>query len=209
MSQNKSPNKSHRRKGCGPKHLDQGEPGKAWGLDELDNYAQKRNQEIVDDELGLAPAYWRLGSALILARGKCKHGEWGKHLVELGIDKTRASKARAIRKTFSSVDQLDGLTVEEAYARRESERADGGGNAKYSLARFRKSLDRIAERTGGVLEDAVPMAPEDAENLLPAVRGAIEKLEELVQSLETPADESACGATLTNDYPGDAPAETA
>jgi len=171
-----SRNKNQTPKSCGPQHLVEGEPNSDWGLDELDNYAQKQHREIVNGETGLAPTYWRLGAALDLAKEKFQHGKWGKHLQSLGIDRTRASKARAIHRTFGKVDDLEELTVEEAYRLRDSKPAGTNGGATCSLTRFRKSLDRIAERTGGILEDAVPMAPRDAESLLPAVRGAIDKL---------------------------------
>jgi len=198
-----SRNRNQTHKSCDAKHMAESEPNSDWELDQLSNYAQEQHSQILDGERRLTPTYWRLGCALILARKACKHGKWGEHLESLGIDRSRASKARAIFRTFDNVADVGELTVQEAYDLRDSKRTGADAATKRTLARFRKSLDRVAERTSGVLEEAIPMAPKDAENLLPAVRGAIAKLEELVQSLEIPVNESA------NDEPADALAEAA
>ena len=118
----------------GPQLFAGGEPSNEWGLEELSTYAQMQYRQILDGEKLLAPAYWRLGHALILAKEAFRHGKWSQHLKDLGIDKTRASRARAIYRTFDKDEDVSGLTVEQAYAKRRrrqstkpEESADGGG----------------------------------------------------------------------------------
>jgi hypothetical protein len=80
--------------------LPDGEPNSEWGLDQLGVYAQLQYRQIMDGEKTLTTAYWRLGHSLVLAKHIFRHGHWGQHLRDLRIDKTRASKATAIYRTF-------------------------------------------------------------------------------------------------------------
>jgi 3-methyladenine DNA glycosylase AlkC len=79
-------------------------------------------------------------------------------LEHLGIDKTRASKARAIYRTFSKEEDVAGLTVEEAYAQRQRKRsatppapAAAAVESKKSIQSLRTSVGKIAQRTGAVV----------------------------------------------------------
>jgi hypothetical protein len=74
-------------KSCGPQLFGDDEPNNEWGLDELNTYAQLQYRQILDGEKLLAPAYWRLGHTLVLAKKAFKHGKWSQHLKDLGIDK--------------------------------------------------------------------------------------------------------------------------
>jgi hypothetical protein len=118
-------------------------------------------------------------------------------LTELGIDKTRASKARAIYRTFAQEDEVAGLTVEEAYARRRKKKgkepADDVATPKPDVKGLRKSVGKIAQRTGAVIHDAAFAVPEEAVVLIPAVRNAIRQLEELLKFLEQQAAETSAG----------------
>jgi hypothetical protein len=50
-------------------------PSNEWSLKELGQYAQHQDKKIVE-------TVWRLGQALIIAKAKCKHGEWAKWQAE-------------------------------------------------------------------------------------------------------------------------------
>ena len=179
---------------CGPQLFADGEPSNEWGLEELDIYAQMQYQHILSGERLLSPAYWRLGHALVLAKEAFAHGKWSQHLKDLGIDKTRASKARAIYRTFDKPEDVAGLTVEEAYARRQgkepaqSDRAnDDVAQPEEDVQRLRRSVSSIGKRTEGVIDAAAFAAPAEAQILIPAVRKAIRQLQELLACLEQQA----------------------
>jgi hypothetical protein len=181
-------------KSCGPQLFVRDEPSNGWGLDELNAYAQMQYRQILDGEKLLAPAYWRLGQALALAKRAFKHGKWSQHLKDLGIDKTRASKARAICQTFDKADDVARLTVEEAYAKRQrrqsvepDESTNCGPQTKKDVQRLRKSVGSVGKRTEDVIHDAAFAAPNEAVILIPAVRKAIRQLEELLDYLEQQA----------------------
>ena len=107
------------KKSCGPQ-LDEenSEPNSDWPLSDLTDFARNENQAIQQNGELLAGSYWRLGHALTLARRHFARGQWGKYLEELGIDKTRSSKAMAIYRTFPCIDKLRGHSVESAYNER-------------------------------------------------------------------------------------------
>ena len=105
-------------KSCVPQHLQQ-PPDPAWGVEDLGHYARAQEQAIAQGEHSLTTCYWRLGFALNLARKHLAHRQWGRYLGELGIEKTRASKARAIHGTFTAEEEVAELTVQEAYRRRQ------------------------------------------------------------------------------------------
>ncbi len=111
-------NSSDGPKSCEPQHLQQ-PPDPTWGVEDLGQYARAQEQAIVAGEHSLTACYWRLGLALNLARKHFAHRQWGRYLGELGIEKTRASKARAIHGTFAVAEEVAELTVQEAYRRRQ------------------------------------------------------------------------------------------
>lgn len=195
-------NKADNGKSCGPQLFNGGEPSNEWGLEELSTYAQMQYRQILDGEKLLAPAYWRLGHALVLAKKAFRHGKWTQHLKDLGIDKTRASKARGIFLTFDKAEDVAQLTVEQAYAKRQRKRsakpdegADGAAQPREDVHRLRKSVSSIGKRTEDAVHDAAFVAPEEAVILIPAVRKAIRQLQELLEYLEQQAGAAPADAT--------------
>ena len=182
-------------KSCGtPQPLPASEPNNEWLPAQLSIYARTQYQQIIDAETHLARPYRRLGHALDLAKKDFGHGQWAQYLKELGIDKTRASKARAIYRTFPKEEDVANLTVEEAYARRRRKRptAESKSEAekrqtKKSVKSLRSSVGNIAQRTGIVVHDAAFATPEEATILIPAVRKAIHELQALLKFLEQQA----------------------
>jgi len=182
-------------KSCGtPQPLPTAQPSNEWLPEQLKTYAQAQYRQIIDGESYLTPPYWRLGHALVLAKKTFTHGQWTHYLEELGIDKTRASKARAIYRTFTGEEDVAGLTVEEAYARRRRKKpratpgsaSDAAGPQRNSRS-LRTSVGSISKRTAAVIHDAAFVAPEEATILIPAVRKAIHELQELLGALEQQA----------------------
>lgn len=199
-------------KSCGPQLFGGGEPNSEWGLDELNTYAQMQYRQILDGEKLLAPAYWRLGHTLVLDKKAFKHGKWSQHLKDLGIDKTRASKARAIFQAFDKVEDVATLTVDEAYAQRKrkqaaekEEDANGGARPKQDVQRLRKSVSNIAERTETAIQDAAFVVPKEAVILIPAVRKAIRQLQELLKFLEEQAAAGPAGSKVEEAEPEETP----
>ena len=143
-------------KSCGsPQLLPGNEPNNEWLPEQLGTYAQTQYQQIVDGETHLTRPYWRLGHALGIAKKSFGHGQWEQYLKSLGIDTTRACKARAIYRTFTNEDDAGHLTVEEAYARRRKKQSTApppasskAANSKKSAQVLRKSISKIADRTG-------------------------------------------------------------
>ena len=183
-----------RGKSCGPQLFNDGEPNNEWGLDELSLYAQMQHRQIIDGEKLLTPSYWRLGHALVLAKQALNHGQWARYLRELGIDKTRACRARAIYRTFAKEEELGGLTVEQAYARRESQQPakpdkerDSAAEAKNDVQRLRNSVSLIAQQAEEVIHDAAFASREEAVILIPAVRHVVDRLQEVLKFLEEQA----------------------
>jgi hypothetical protein len=188
-------------KNCGKSQtLPTSEPSNEWLPEQLSIYAQTQYQQIIDGETHLSRPYWRLGHALDLAKKSFGHGQWAQYLKELGIEKTRASKARAIYRTFTKEEDVACLTVEEAYAQRQRKRpaarqappADAT-KPKKSIHSLRMSVGKIAGRTGEVIHAAAFAAPEEAANLIPAVRKAISELQELLRFLEQRVGERGSG----------------
>lgn len=184
-------------KSCGePQLLPSSEPNNEWFPEQLSTYAQTQYQQILDGETHLTRPYWRLGHALSIAKQSFGHGQWEQYLKSLGIDPTRASKARAIYRTFANENDVEHLTVEEAYARRKKRStappaaAPNAANAKKSPQALRKSISKIADRTGAVVHDAAFAAADEATILIPAVRKAIRELQALLEILEQQAGTS-------------------
>jgi len=189
-------------KSCGPQLLPDGEPTNEWGLDELSLYAQIQHHQIIDGEKSLTPSYWRLGQALVLAKEAFNHGQWARYLTDLGIDKTRASKARAIYRTFDNEENVAGLTVEEAYTKRQRKQpvAPDGQDDDSALLnedgkRLRRSIATISTRTDKTLDDAAFAEPREAVILIPAVRKAIQRLQNLLDYLEERATHAQADAS--------------
>jgi len=107
------------KKGCGSQLSGEDRiPAQDWQLLELSDYAKAEYSAIQEREESLAVMYWRLGHALTLARELVMRGRWRPYLEELGIEKTRSSKAMAIHRTFPQIEDVAGMTVDAAYEKR-------------------------------------------------------------------------------------------
>ncbi len=93
---------------CTPQHFPTGYPTAEWLPEELGTYAQAEHHAILDDARKLAARYWRLGLALNLLRANFDHGHWERLLRDLNIEKSKASRARAIGRTFQREEDLEG-----------------------------------------------------------------------------------------------------
>jgi len=172
------------------------EPTPEWTVEQLGDYARTQHELIVDRERSLAIGYWKLGGALEILRGRFKRGEWGKYLDKLEIDRTRASRARAIRRCFPSGEELQGLTVAEAYARRQRKpgRPRGGegkpdddlGDHKHALVDF---VQEVNEKAAAMFDEAAFADGEEALTLLPLVEDTIRLLEGIRDQLRKRARE--------------------
>ena len=169
------------------------EPSHSWDLGRLGQYARTQHEAILQGERTLAPRYWRLSQALHLARKQIKRGDWGRYLEELGVHKVRAAKARAIFRTFSTPQAVEGLSVEEAYEQRERRQAcaqqkallhkawgDQSDEGTLKLASF---LLKVCDRAEELVDVAAHITEDRRTELLPMLRWAIEKLEHLGQEL--------------------------
>jgi hypothetical protein len=182
-----------RKQSCGPQLLTAGEPSHSWGVKELGQYCQVQHEAIVSGEKELTPAYWRLGMALNLARKHFTQGQWTKYLDSLGIEKTRASKARAIFRTFSTADQTAGLSVEEAYGKRHrnhQRRGRATSGSQSNKPPCDTSLDHVCGELECLIDQARSVTPDEARELLQATQGLIRRLQELERYLQQRAEES-------------------
>ena len=184
-------------KSCGPQHLDDERPSSNWGLDKLGEFARQQQRRIVDGEQELTFVYWKMGQALEFARKQLTHGQWGAYLGDLGIEKTRASKARAIFRTFPSLQDVEGKSLEEAYQCRERRQEQPQRAAKRkpkskgkALKAFLGSVPKEAE---AMLSQAATMQPPEARKLITAIDAAIENLQRLRETLAAQAAVAAEG----------------
>lgn len=155
----------------GPEHSAKDEPDHSWGLDELGERARGKHDEIVQGEKTLAPEYWDLGQALTLARKQVTHGQWESFLAKYGIDRVRACRARTIYRTFSSVGEVSGLTVQDDYDKRQKRQV-------HRRTRTVEDPTKASEQ-----EDASPSpekAPDDLDAYLMHVRDGGENLVDAV-----------------------------
>lgn len=182
-------------KSCTTQYFPAGCPTGEWMPEELHAYAQSQHQAILDDEQKLAVKYWRLGQALNFLRKNFNHGQWEQLLKGMNIDKTKASRARAIANTFAKEDEVAGLTVKQAYERRvrkkrkPSENKPDRNEEHHNLSRF---LDRAIKTADGFIDYAGFAEQDEAAELLPAVDEAIAKLEQIRQLLRQQASQNAC-----------------
>jgi hypothetical protein len=178
-----------------PKLIPEGDPTSEWGIEQLGAYAQLQHRQILDGEKSLSPSYWRLGQALELALKNLPRGHRGKYLEQLKIDKVRASKARAIARTFEKVEEVRDLSVEEAYSQRRRKQRKGlNEDAPPDSARsketgeLRKFVGFVSTRAEALIDIAGFTEPADAKELLPPFREAVQRLVDLVRHLERQAE---------------------
>lgn len=111
---------------------------------------------------------------------------------QLGIDRTRASKARAIHRTFNEERDVVGLSVKDASERRERvRRAEVGRKERRAennpLSHF---LRDVCQKADTLVDEAALTVAADAAALAPVVREAIRRLTTLLDYLERQADDT-------------------
>jgi hypothetical protein len=187
-------------------------PDASWGVDDLGRYAQNVNLAITDGERLLTPSYWSLGLALELARRQFSYRQWGKFLTSLSVDPTRASKARAIHRTFANVEEVTDLSVKEAYQRRKRDKRPrvsstarefiaasaaqptvSADEPAFNPVQFCIEICQKAELCQVVAESATP---EDAADFLTAIDEAIGELAKLRTALGLKATSKRAGVGL-------------
>ncbi len=78
-----------------------------------------RNTKINESGTYMTALYWDLGLLLLRLKDICgKHGQWEKKLDCIGIGRTRATKAMAIKNTFKVREGCAQMSVAKAYAMR-------------------------------------------------------------------------------------------
>ena len=177
---------------CTPQHFSMGYPNVEWTLEELTAYAQAQHHAIADDERKLAVKYWRLGLALNLLRGNFNHGQWERLLQDMQIEKTKASRARAIARTFDKEEEVAHLTLKEAYERRvRRTRKSSSQNATAKGAgpddRLGRFLDHVTKMAEIMIDDAGFAEQAQAVVLLEAVNAAMAKLQRIHELLSEQA----------------------
>ena len=130
-----------------------------------------------------------MGAALSYARRHFAHGQWQKYLEQLGIEKTRASKARAIFRTFSREEKLNGISVDEAYRHRKRKQSTNSHEKKSRsknspLPGMEDFLRDVCEKFVAFQDESKGLSPESARNLLPAVNAVVGELLQLGKLLQ-------------------------
>lgn len=92
-------------------------PDASWSLDQLQDAAKSKNDEILECVKRLAIHVYRLGRVLTVAKPKAKHGEWGPFLAHARIAVATDYRARKLFEFFKSEAELDGLEICDAYRR--------------------------------------------------------------------------------------------
>jgi hypothetical protein len=170
----------------GAKPLSADEPSESWELDRLAEYAKTQHDAIVKGEQTLAPLYWKLGEALHWARKHVPRGHWGRFLDKAGIHKVRASKSRAIYKTFPGPEAVANMAVEEAYGMRERRtrtathrtqtRKPTEDVPQEETVQLEVFLLEVCDRADGLIDVAAFATQNRRAELCPVLRLAIEKL---------------------------------
>lgn len=98
-----------------PVNHDVSVPDDSWSLDQLQDAAKSKNDEILECFKRLAIHVYRLGRVLTVAKPKAKHGEWGPFLAHARITVATDYRARKLFEFFKSEAELDGLPICDAY----------------------------------------------------------------------------------------------
>ena len=184
---------------CGPQPLVDEFPTGDWCAEQLTEYATQQHEFIEAEEVSLAPRYWRLGLALNLVRKQIPHGEWKSFMKSLGIEKTRASKARAIHQTFESEADLVGMSVDAAYdARtrtRHSDRYSEPADPLETLSSYLQGLPRAIEE----MATEIPWTSADSiSQIVKEIKAAVSELHRLRRQLESQATQFKRQGACTN-----------
>lgn len=169
----------------------QGEPLETWTVDELGKYAEAQHIQIEQQEKALAPVYWQLGETLNLARKNFAHGQWSRFLEQWGIDKGRASKARAIHRTFEKPQQVEKMSVQEAYGCRKRQPRKRSRSSSTASPKGREHatslgdwLFEVCQQVDSYFDEAAHATGKQAEQLKVAIDVALEQLQCLRALLE-------------------------
>lgn len=175
-------------KSCGPQLFDPNEPSKKWGIKRLSDYAREQHAAIVKKERLLTPFYWRLGHALELARPDFNHGQWARFLKSQRIEKTRASKARAIYQAFGSAEEVARMSVEAAYkasraksSQQKTNQPTESGGLPAKLGKALTTVDSVAAK---VMVNVADLPRPEKQALLDNLRQTISRLQDHVRHLE-------------------------
>jgi hypothetical protein len=171
------------KKRFGPKPFSSAEPTSEWDVEQSGTYLHWQHQFIVDGEKSLTPCYWRLGYSLELARHQFTYGQWEKYLAHWGINKVRAARARAIRRTFSTLKEVERLTVEEAFERRQRRQpatARGKTESQHGpMGAFMAEMGPWCRRAEALVDEAAFAERAQAALFLPPLGELIHRLERL------------------------------
>ena len=163
-------------------------------LKELVSIARTQHEAIRDGEQALAINYWRLGGTLNRLRQNFDHGQWDCQLKSLDIEKTKASRARAIASTFDTEAQVAGMTVKQAYDHRVRKQS---GKSKASVADDERSrklcrfLKNVTKTADNFMDFAGFAEASDADALLATVEAASSTLQRLHDLLRQQAHQEA------------------
>lgn len=174
--------------GCGPQPFGE-QPSHATPLDRLTDLAAEAHAALMACEKSATPHYWRLGQILMLARKQVPRGDWADYLTTLGIEKTRASKARAIFRAFHTAEETSVLSVADAYdcrARSVSAKKprrpmaeDAIGELESPAATLPHWIHRLAEDAARLRDEVQFLSPDECETLGTAIDRALSLLAEL------------------------------
>lgn len=92
-------------------------PDPNWTADELGECAKRHDDACAGLGRQMAIHRYQQGRALTLARKKVPHGGWGIFLEEHGISSSSDGRARKLYKEVKSEQELDGMTIADAYKR--------------------------------------------------------------------------------------------
>jgi len=174
--------------GCGPQPFEE-QLSHTTPLARLSALAAEVHTALTACEKTATPHYWQLGRILTLARKQMPRGEWANYLATLGIEKTRASKARTIFRTFSTAAAAVGLSVAEAYERRSrspcgksrlSTSAEITVPTQVTLPHWVDTVARDAER---LLDEVEFLTPSERLTLLIAIGRAASVLTDLMTAV--------------------------
>lgn len=162
--------------------------------EKLGEQARVIHDRIATSEQSLTRDYWELGQTLELAKKDLNRGQWNQFLTDYGIDKTRAARARAIRRTFASPDKLADLTLKQAYEARRRKakktKSRGASSRKHSVETVPlpvaqmtlQSFLTIDESLHHHLLDEIEFA---SESEVPALLAEFEHLEGFLEQLRS------------------------
>lgn len=182
---------------CGPQPNVEYEPSHSTPLERLNALATSEHDALVTGERAATSHYWRLGRVLDLARKKVSRGDWANYLKTLGIEKTRASKAKTIYRTFSTVDKVADLSVAQAYEHRvRSPRVKKAENSTSEADRSARTVSlphwvqTFADDAERLRDEAEFLTEQEARIVLSVLAQAVDLLVELQATLRTRYPES-------------------